>query len=128
METTLTPRLTLRADGAFLVALTSVRFPDGIDVFTDPARARLFAQELRGSLALEWGRNWQTSIGIGLELAWVQAHVTSALLDVRSVTRTAQPYVLLGLGHDLTEGTRLNASLRITTKDADLSVGILTRF
>lgn len=49
------------------------------------------------------------------------------LLDVLAVTRTAQPFVRLGLGHDLRGGLRFSADLRVKAKNADLSVGIGTR-
>ena len=124
----LSPQIRLKGSLAWQASQTSVTFPDGIDVFTDPARARLFGQSLRGDLALDWGRAWQKSLGFGLEFSLVRAHVTSALLDVRAVTRTVQPFVLVGLGHDLSGSSRFTADLRFNKDNADLSVGIVTRF
>lgn len=124
----LTRNLRFNARAVYLAALTTVRFPNGIDVLTDPATARLFGQRLRGEVAVEWGTGWQVSAGGGVELAVVQARVTSALLDVHSVTRTAQPYILLALGRDLPDGMRLTADLRFNAENADLSVGIQCKF
>lgn len=131
----LTGNVTLVTRGDYRLAETLVRFPQGIDVFTDPADARLMGHEvaaevgLSADLPIGGTRPVRAFAGAGFSAAWVRTHVSSALLNVHSQTRTVQPYLALGLSRDLNDRLSLHSDLRLDGKSfPDLSVGLAVRF
>ena len=113
------------------LARTVVRFPDGIDVFTDPTTAQLTGHEVSGEagLALPIGAGVQAFVGAGLATSSVKTHVTSALLDVRSETSTLQPYLALGLSRRVGRDFSMQSELRAAPgMYPDLSISLAKRF
>lgn len=143
------PRLHLRAEsrhgmgegvalvarGNYRLAETRVRFPQGIDIFTDPADARILGHEISAEIGVSAdlpigdATPMEGFAGAGLSAAWTRTHVTSALLDVRSRERIVTPYLALGLSRALSGGLDLRGDLRLAREALpDLSVSLAARF
>ena len=98
---------------------TTARLPQGLGVFTDPARVRMLAAGLAADVMLQQahetpgGHRVTHAVGLGLTrtVAWVD--IGSALIDRQSRVWLTQPYVSLTTRYQLRSGLDLGADARV---------------
>jgi hypothetical protein len=127
----LTPGLNLQSRAYAELGATTARLPQGLGVFTDPARVRMLATGLGADVMLErtritpGGQRMTYAVGLGVTrtLAWVD--VQSALIDRQSRVWLTQPYLSLATRTQRRSGLDLAADLRVFSGGgAELRLGV----
>jgi len=131
----LTPDLTLQSGTYAELGATTARLPQGLGVFTDAARVRMWAAGLGGDVRVQRtvvtaaGRQLSYGLGLGLTRTMALVDIQSALIDRQSRVWLTQTYATMTLRYQPRRGPDLAADLRLfNTGDTELRLGLAQRW
>lgn len=124
------PGLTVQSRAYADLGATTARLPQGLGVFTDPARVAMMAAGLGAEIALQrayvtpGGQRVIYGVGTGLTRTLAYVDIQSALIDRQSSVWLTQGYATLHSRYQIRSGVELAADLRLFTAASEVRLGV----